>query len=377
MKRTSLFIFCILFSVCCYGQSGKVNFTAQFKKDNDGKYKVDVDPVKELLLIMMSITDYGLGNDDMFNQKGKYYQDVLEHFKPFKAEPIIKTMDSLLKSSPLNYIFLSGNAQTYYFVGDTLQQSDVYILPADEVSDVKIKINPITRYLADIQAFIRKSRYMEFRKVEQPFYNSIVSDYENSANLGKQWAWLEKNFETKINSYKVYTSPLINGLNYTGGYTNNNFRLIEMVLPTLTKNGKRSKKSEEAFNTRVMFTEIDHNYVGPPSDKYKTQINAALKDRQNWINTKTYGTQYYTDGTQVFNEYITYGIFVLYAEDLYKNDPVLLKEINAEIVAVMNDRGFTKMKAFTDQLRTLHLKNRKTKIDKLYPKLISWCMSQS
>jgi len=373
MKKTVLSILFVLISILSFGQVKKVNFTPEFKKDNEGKYKVEVNNVKELLLIMMSITDYGLGNDDMFNQKGQYYQDVLLHFKPFKNEPVIKKMDSLLVKSPLNYIFLSGNGQTYDFDGDLLKPSKTYLLTADEVADVKIDKNPLISFKQHLEDFAKKSGYLEFKKKQQPFYDSIIANYEKSANLGKQWKWLEKNFKTKINSYIIYTSPLINGLNYTANYNNNGFRLIEMILPPLTESKNRSEKSAEAFNTRVMFTEIDHNYVGPPSKTYEKSINETLKNREKWVNTKVYGTEYYIDGKQVFNEYMTFGVFILYAEEIYKDDPELLKEINIGVVSVMNDRGFIKMKDFADELKTLHGQNKKVKIDKLYPKLVEWC----
>lgn len=374
MKTKFLSAFALLLSFTISAQ--KVNFTEEFKKENQGKSTVQVNEVKELLIIMLAITDFGLENDDMFEQKGDYYQRVLKHFKPYKDEPIIKTMDSLLMKNPLEYIFFTGNAQTYTLKNDILIPSKIYLLPADKVANVKIEINPITTYKAEIEAFVKKSHFTDFYKSEKPFYNKIISDYEQFSNLRRQWDWLEKNFEQKINSYTVYTSALINGLNYTGGYENNNFHLIEMVLPTIQKEEGRSEKNNEAFNTRSMFTEIDHNYVEKPSVKYKSELNSTLKDREKWVNTKTYGTEYYPDGFKVFNEYMTYGVFILYAEEIYKGDTKLLQEINNEVNAVMIERGFIKMKEFNEELKNLRNKNKKKKIDQLYPELIKWCSLQ-
>lgn len=374
MKTKFLSAFALLLSFTISAQ--KVNFTEEFKKENQGKSTVEVNEVKELLIIMLAITDFGLGNDDMFEQKGDYYQRVLKHFKTYKDEPIIKKMDSLLMKNPLEYIFFTGNAQTYTLKNDILIPSKIYILPADKVANVKIEINPITTYKTEIEAFAKKSHFTDFYKSEKTFYSKIISDYEQFSNLRRQWDWLEKNFEQKINSYIVYTSALINGLNYTGGYENNNFHLIEMVLPTIQKEQGRSEKNNEAFNTRSMFTEIDHNYVEKPSVKYKSELNSTLKDREKWVNTKTYGTEYYPDGFKVFNEYMTYGVFILYAEEIYKGDAKLLQEINNEVNAVMVERGFIKMKEFNEELKNLRNKNKKKKIDQLYPELINWCSLQ-
>ncbi|QNS41768.1 DUF4932 domain-containing protein [Chryseobacterium manosquense] len=376
MKKTFIALFLIAFTFKSFGQQKKAVFTEQFKKENRGKYNIEVNELKELLIIMLAITDYGLGNDDMFFQEGDYYQDVLKQFKPYKNEPIILKMDSLMKESPLNYLFFTGNSQTYNFDGDVLKPDDVYFFTADEVAKVKIDKNPITTYKKEIEDFAKKSDFRKFYSNHKDFYNKIYENYEKNVNLVKQWKWLEKNFEAKNDSYVIYTSQLINGLNYTNRYDEKDFKLIEMVLPALSKIEGRTEKNAEAFNTRVMFTEIDHNYVNKPSNKYEKQIDEALKNRDKWVNAKVYGTEYYPTGEHVFNEYMTYGVFILYALDNWKGDTKLLNEIEKEVNYTMVNRGFIKMNEFTNELKKLRAKNKNKKIDKLYPQLVKWCAKQ-
>lgn len=69
---------------------------------------------------MIAITPTGLANDDMVQQEGSYCQDVLQHFKKYENEPIIKTVDSLLVESLINNVFLTGNGISYDFKGDKL-----------------------------------------------------------------------------------------------------------------------------------------------------------------------------------------------------------------------------------------------------------------
>jgi hypothetical protein len=177
----------------------------------------------------------------------------------------------------------------------------------------------------------------------QSFYNSIIADYEKNANIGKQWKWLEKNFTTRVNSYQILCSPLINGLNYTGGFKSGNFELIQMVLPPIMHNEKWTAQYTEILNTRGMFTEIDHNYVGTPSEQYKKEINEALKDRNKWVDTSMHGTSYYPNPVKVFNEYMTYALFLLYYEDMHPKDPAALKVAYNDVNSVMSkQRGFKK-----------------------------------
>ena len=172
-------------------------------------------------------------------------------------------------------------------------------------------------------------------------------------------------------------SPLINGLNYTGPFKDNNFELVQMVLPPIEHNSKWTKNFTEAFNTRGIFTEIDHNYVGMPSSKYQKEINDALKERGKWVDTTMGGTKYYSKPEKVFNEYMTYGVFILYCEDKYKNDAETLKAIYNDVNSVMSkQRGFVKMNEFTDYLVKLRQKHRHDKIDNLYAELLQWCAEQ-
>ena len=377
MKAFYIFVILGLSSASLPAQVKEVNFTEQYKKDHNGKYKVEINEVKELILIMLAVTKYGLGNDDMFQQKGKYYQDVLAHYKPYVNEKIITTFDSLLQKSPLNYVFLTGNASTYDFDNDKLVPDKIFLFTGSEVGGVKITINPILTYKKEIDDFAQKSDFRAFYASHNSFYQSLIADYDKNANLDQQWKWLETNFKTKINSYLILCSPLIYGLNYTEGYKDNGFELIYMVLPPIDHNDQWTEKFTEAFNTRGMFTEIDHNYVRAPSNKYKKEINEALKDRWKWVDTTMEGTQYYPTPEKVFNEYMTYAAFVLYCEDKYKNDAETLKATHNDVNGVMSkQRGFIKMNAFTDFLVKLRQKHRREKIDNLYPELLQWCAAQ-
>lgn len=346
----------------------KVFFSETFKSQNQGKYKIEINELKELLHIMIAITKSGLENDDMIQQNGQYYKDVLAHFKPYENEDIIKTFDSLMVSSLYNYIFLTGNAITYDLKGNKLRKSDTFIFTATGVAGERITVNPIITYRKQIEAFARKSGFRKFYKAHLPYYSGIIADYEKSANLGRQWKWLEENFETKLNSYIIYCSPLINGLNFTGEFINNDFRLIHMNLPPLDNHKNLTGLQNELLNTRIMFTEIDHNYVNAPSKANEALINELFKDRKHWVNEQAYGTTAYPVPIDVFDEYMTYGIFLLYCNAHYEQH--IVKETQDSLIAIMTERGFPEMKDFTDKLLKASAENPGVKIDKWYPDFI-------
>ena len=59
MKKTILVTLLLLVMISLYAQIKEVNFTEQYKKDNNGKYKIEINEVKELIHIMLAITKHG------------------------------------------------------------------------------------------------------------------------------------------------------------------------------------------------------------------------------------------------------------------------------------------------------------------------------
>jgi len=369
MSRKPLSILLLLISFCSFAQE-KVMFSQKFKKENEGKAKIEINETKELLHIMIAITEVGLENDDMIEQSGEYYKDVLKNFKAFKNEKIIKKFDSLIKVNPTNYIFLTGNALSYNFKGRKLVKDKVYIFPAQNVSShTSIKVNPIFTYKKEIEDFAKKTGFRKFYKSHKEYYNKIISDYNKLANLQNQWDWLEKKLDTHVNNYVIMCSPLINGLNYTTSYTDNGFKQIMMVLPPVGENPKLSQKDNIILNTRIMFTEIDHNYVGKPTNQNKELIDIVFKNRDEWVDNTVYGTEYYPNAERVFDEYMTFGLFLIYCKEHFGQEET--EKTNKEIIQLMNERGFIKMKIFAENLFKMYDKNQNKKIDDWYPEFIN------
>ena len=355
----------------------KVNFDSKFKKENQGESKTVIHEVKELLHIMIAITELGLGNDDMVNQEGEYYKDLINHFKPFKNEPIILKYDSLIKANPVNYIFLTGNAISYNFEGNKLVKDKNYLFPAQSVSShSRITENLITKYKKDIEDFAKKSDFRKFYKNSNKYYSKIIHDYDTQANIRQQWNWLENNFETKVNNYVIMTSPLIGGLNYTTNYEDNNFNQIFLVVPTITDSEKLSEIQNTIYNTRSIFTEIDHNYTVVLATKYENELNEALKVREKWVDINQEGTEFYPNAKRVFDEYMTWSLYVIYISDIFKNNQEAIDYAYNNVNKTMIRRGFPKTKEFTDKLIELRENNPKKKIEELYPELIDWCKTQ-
>jgi hypothetical protein len=124
---------------------------------------------------------------------------------------------------------------------------------------------------------------------------------------------------------------------------------------------------------RIVFTEIDHNYVNPLTDKYKEKLESSMVNYKNWNNQKgnMYNSKYST-----FNEYMTWGVFNLYAYDTYSAENIdTIIKIQTDFI---NDkRKFHRFREFNNELLKQYKKNTKPEIEKLYKPMLNWIEEKS
>ena len=348
------------------GVPSKVNFTDEYIKKNKGKWSVEVIEAQELVQVISVITPTGLADTRSMiinHDSTEYYLSVLKHFLPYKNEPIVNKIDSLLKKNW--YINLKADACALEFDGkNRLKKSEIY----DRMRGSENLLNPYIDLLND---FAQKSNFRQFYFENKSFYDSLIQTHENEMPTKKQWQWLEAQFpDHKYDNYRITFSPLVKGNHSTVRFNNNGFKQAIMFIRPPYRVKNVSETVSNGLITRMVFTEIDHNYVNPETDKYINEINAIFSDREKWTAGKE-STGYNTPYT-IFNEYMTWSVYLLYCYDQYS--PEDFEVINERIINYMiNRRGFSRFDDFHDTLLAL-FSNRKTgtTIADLYQPLLKW-----
>ena len=123
----------------------------------------------------------------------------------------------------------------------------------------------------------------------------------------------------------------------------------------------------EGLFSRVIFTEIDHNYVNPITKKYSNKVSEAFSDIDKWNKQNSY-----RNPERTFNEYMTWAIFSLYAYDNYEKEDFEI--INEKMIKQMvNSRKFVLFEQFDMKLLELYSSREKEqKISDLYPIVLDW-----
>lgn len=362
---------------CVFSQEKEVYFDTNYITNNNGKTTIEINEVQELIYTIFSLTKNG-DNPNIINKETAYYKAIQEKFKPFSQHEIVLAFDKLLEENIVNFILLPGNAYGFKFDDNKVIPTNVYEFPAKGIGKYELKENPIIHYIPLLEDFVKQSNFREFYKKNSTYYKLLKEDYEEFAEIESQKKWIESKFDTRINSYRVLTSPLLGSINATHTFEDNGFKEILLFLPTIKNDETKSDLYKKMLNIRIIFTEIDHNYVGPVSEKYKEKINSIFNQRSIWVDENNKGTQHYPNPIKLFDEYLTWSLYTLYAFDHFEKDSVEFKEIMNNLNEIMVEkRGFIKFKEFNLFLSELYKSNNEIKIEELYPALLDWSEKQN
>ena len=340
-----------------------VKFTKKFKKKNKGKYVFEVPEVQELVHIIMALTPIGLKDFNLVDHNGEYYEEVISYFSPFKEEPIVALINSQMEG---NYARVKMDACGFYFKGDLIKKDKQY----DRMNwGLNNFIDPM---IPELEAFAKKTNFQKFYSEHTEYYNGLIAKMDKQTPIKKQWDWLEDRFPNRYDHYRITFSPMVNGSHSTNRYNDKGFKQTAMFICGPIEGSSHNEKVVEGLMTRVVFSEIDHNYVNPVSDLYLEEINKAFADRDDWT-TKGSSADSYGNSYSVFNEYMTWAVFSLYALDNFNEED--FKIINDRVELQMNKwRGFKKFSQFNQEMISLYKKyeDKKTIAD-LYPEMLEWC----
>ncbi len=200
----------------------------------------------------------------------------------------------------------------------------------------------------------------------------MVDTYLELNPLEQMQNWLQNKYKKEYGSYKAVFSELVGGAHAANNYEANGFDHRFMFIKNAEFNAKQNKTYNILSESRILFTEIDHHFVNPISENYRTQLEDILgKNRADWVNDEVPGTESYPNGFSIFNEYMTWGLFTLYAHDFY--DKVEVEKYCNRMEKQMINRGFTKFISFNQALYQKYTQNKNIPMEALTQYMIDWC----
>ncbi|MFV0417652.1 MAG: DUF4932 domain-containing protein [Dysgonomonas sp.] len=359
------------------------SFSQAYMDEARGKASIEHPEVYELANIIWYLSS--AASKTGVRGSSKYHHRVDDYFASFRDHQIFK--DSIFNKERENYYddYFDFRENSFAFQFDNnskiISNNRYFYVIGDNWANE----SSFFRLLPLVQDFSDKSGFRQFYKENSFLYNEQSSKLDELLPLSNMWEWLENEFPDnfKIDSYKIIYSPLITGSHSTQKYVQvcpptkgekDNPLFWEIVMficdsEFLDQNSSYTKDQKKGLMSGIVFTEIDHNYVNPESDKYSRKIMDIFNKTEIW-NSKD--QIFYKAPKSVFNEYMTHSLFCLWVLDNFDKESadVIIKE---RVAMNQQRRGFIKFEKFNNALIELRQKYENKKIAELYPLIIDWC----
>ena len=349
----------ILITVQALKAEKNVSFAPEYITSYKNTYTVILPEVQELLHCLFAITPTGLKDSTLINQNGFYYKNVIDHFLGYANDPLVLKLERKLKEG--SYASLKMNSNIYVFETTNIITDGPY-------NNLGWSgINNLKPFIPELERFAKETRFREFFRSHKNYYDSLLKVQEKTLDIRKQWKWLENKFPITHDRYVISFSPLVSGNHSSIKLEDNGFKETIMFVAGPVLFSSYEKKIQEALLLRMVFTEIDHNYVNPVSENYIPFIDSLFGPTQKWVRPEVLST--YKTPSSIFNEYMTWSLFNVYAYDHYKKkDFEFINRLTEN--EMVQRRGFIKFREFNKILLGLYKANKQKKISDLYLNLL-------
>ena len=351
------------------GQAKPANFSKGYIDQNTGKYQVYSPKVHELVNISVALTNIGKLDSNMVYMESDYYKRMRTHFDPYKNHALIDSLNQhiteVFGTSTYNYYYnIRMNACMYSFDEEQI----VNVSPYDRLGFGGE--NLLTDLLPLLEDFSAISNFETFYQENENYYESLIDTYYELVPIDKMWDWVEAKFPQRYEAYKIYFSPLVNGAHSTPKFSDNDYKETIMFIDAPTFGDEYTSVEKETILTRIVFTEIDHNYVNPTTDAF-SEIGSLMDPLECWNN----GAQGYDSSYFTFNEYMTWAVFTLYLYDNFDTETFEERNRN-EAYFMANGRGFIKYQAFNEVALNWYKRNPDAPLKELYPVMFEWIRNE-
>ena len=328
------------------------------------RVRIVVPEAYELANVILAMTSTGQTNPVLIFRSGAYYNRVRTAFLPFRNDPSMASLQLGTADPVRRYYEIRDNSFSYVFDSGLIKRNPAY--------GTLWNPNTFRERLPDVQRFSDVSQFRSFYAANAEYYVEFIERYRQAAEIDSMADWLEREFAPRrFDHYTVVLSPLVYGSHST--HVIGSEILMLVAGPDVTSGPETSTGVQKGIVQRIVFTEIDHNFVNPVTDQYRNPVTAAFGTRSKWTAD---ASSFYQSPIAVFNEYMTWAVFLLYIES--RVSAVDFDTLVRLTTALMEgSRRFQRFGAFTQELlRLYHERPAGSRVSTLYPAILEWAARQ-
>jgi hypothetical protein len=354
------FVLCLAAAACSNPLAPEV--FARPQPVDTSRVRIVVPEVYELANVIIAMTDYGRTGPYAVLRTGEYYGRVSAAFSPFRSHPSMKSLQLGPRDPAGDYYRMRDNSFAYVFEDNVLKRR-----PGARTSWAP---NLFRERITAVQDFAGASGFREFYAANASYYREMIDRYAALADVDSLASWLER--ELPPSHYRYYTivlSPLVYA-SHSADFVHGSDEAVFFVAgPAVTSGPGSSAGVRKATVQRILFTEVDHAFVNPVTDRHRDRVSSVFGSRSKWT---TDASGFYESPIAVFNEYMTWAVFLLFIEGRISDEDFSVVRQNT-IGVMEGSRRFQRFGAFAGELSRLY-RNRPagTKAADLYPAILDW-----
>ena len=355
----------IFLSICSFRFSPNANLKSipnkfpAYPDSSDNNIHFSIPEVRELAFVALSVSEIGMSDQFMINKHTSYYQEVQNHFSPY----ITTTLNELLSEELVRYFDQMMMDATLYSFDElgNIQKKKSHNNLSWEKKDHFEKFVPM------LQSFAQHSNFRSFYNEHHLYYQETIQKLNGRSSVSTSWEWLKHEFYTNIHDIQIVISPLSYGRHSTNLITEKeNSTCWIFVSASPEYQDEMTDTEKTVHSARMIFTELDHQFVNPASDKHSSKIKKLFRKRETWVNKKIqtgYPSEY-----AVFNEYMTWALFLIYAKENFpESDYQTIQSTISD--QMIHRRGFIRFEEFNMELQKIRSSHPDKKMEDCYPML--------
>jgi len=324
--------------------------------------RVEIPEQYELSNIILALTEYGQADKWEVQKNSTYYKEVMEYFKPVLDHPLLDSVNYSREKWDF-YLSFRTDAYVFSFAKDGK-------LRRDKVFATNEGRNPFEENLELVNDFVRKSNFRKFYKAHLPYYKTLINNYREYHFIDQIYRFLDLQLGKPANyrsgsSLNVVLSPLVLRMNCHRVIDERVVADFPSATESFLSGFKGVSLETRIVDSHMPFTEIDHGYVNPISDRFSKEI-AGHFDESKWSKDSGY------TGIAVFNEYMTWAMYELFVNEFL---PAKADSINLLWQYQNASRGFIAQNIFSEKVK--ELKSTAKKPEDIYIPLLKWCKSSA
>ena len=291
----------------------------------------------ELANIILALTDYGKTDPWEVAQQSAYYRQVCTHFDRYSEHPLLAKVN-YSREKWESYLSFRTDAYAFSFAADNRLIRTVAF-------QANQGVNPFEEQLELINDFVKTTDFRQFYRDHLPYYQHLAKAYLQSQRYDEMRHFLKREFGKRrdLTTYAIVLSPLVWRMNChrTVASVGTDF----ITLPDFLLSGKAPgevTRAEIASGTHMLFTELDHAFVNPLSDRHRALVTTNFTARD-W----DMGSGYEKDTMAAFNEYMTRAVYDLYVQTYF---PDVATSVSQDWAMQNATRGFFASALFNREL---------------------------